>query len=394
MSHKARIEYLNAIIIRYQKSTRKEKTHILNEFCAVCGYSRSYAVRILNQRVSLIKQKRGRKSKYGEEVVRHLKALWELTGRICSKRLKFAIPIWLHHYRRYNKVSIKTSELLLEISPATIDRLLRPYKLEVKKGISTTKGSNWIKSNIPLKRLDHKAKHPGFIEADTVAHCGNSISGEYINTVTLTDIFSHWTENRAIWTKDGFAVLSCIKEIDQGLPFELWGYTADNGTEVLNKYIKRYFTKDRIGNKFTPTRGRPYKKNDQCYVEQKNFTHVRNLFGYDRLDDEALLPIMNEIYRVYWNVLLNYFTPTMKLISKKRVGSKIVKTYDPKLKTPAQRLLESEMLTNLEKRKIKDKLRSTNPILLKQKMEERLKQIQKIVDINNINRKSQLKLTS
>lgn len=388
MSHQARIEYLKAVILRYKLSTKKEKSLILNEFCAVCGYSRSYASRILNKEISPKLHKRGCKAKYGPEVIKHLIALWELTGRICSKRMKFAIPLWLPFYDQIHNLDKKTKQLLLEISPSTIDRALSKHKRTNLKGLSSTKGSSWIKQNIPLKKLGAKAYKPGFMEVDTVAHCGSSLVGSFVYSLTMTCINSDWTENRAVWTKDSKEVLSAIKELDRSLPFEMYAYSSDNGKELLNKHVKNYFENERPGEKVKPQRGRPYKKNDQCYVEQKNFTHVRNLFGYDRYDDRILVPLMNEIYRAFWNPLMNYFTPTMKLKEKKRVGSKIVKIYEKELKTPAQRLLENEYITNRDKQRIKAKLANTNPITLKKMMEERLKKIQKIIDINNINRRS------
>lgn len=384
MSIKARREYLAAIRERYQKSCKKGKTAILDEFCKICGYSRSYAIRILNSQAQPRVRKPGRKPIYNESVLVHLKALWEATGRVCSKKLKAAIPIWLKFYKPEEAISPQSRELLLRISPATIDRILYPHRKLTQKGKSTTSGSIWIKNNIPLKTLDQKIKTPGHIEADTVSHCGDNASGAFVSTLTMTDVFSAWTENRATWTKKGDGVLETIKEIDRGLPFNMCAYTADNGNEVLNKDIKDYF-QNRPEGRITPKRGRPYKKNDNCYVEQKNWTHVRSLFGYHRLDDKIFVPLMNEVYRAYWNPLQNFFMPMAKLKEKKRIGSKIVKTYK-EYKTPFQRLIESDQLSTRERRKLIDRKNGLNPFTLRREMEKKLEQIMKLADIRNKDR--------
>lgn len=380
MTIKARKEYLIAIRERYQKSTKKQKTLILNEFCEVCKYSRSYAIRILNGQVSAGRLKPGRKTTYAP-IVEHLKQLWELMGGICSKNMKAAIPLWLNYYKPFPRLTHKEVKLLKQISPATIDRLLKPYKGGCTRGLSTTSGSMWIKNNIPLKNLDSKITEPGHIESDTVSHCGNSAAGEFISTLTMTDVFSNWTENRAVWTKQGERVLGAIKAIDSVLPFDMQAYSADNGNEVLNKGVRDYFLHERAGRRFKPTRGRPYKKNDNCYVEQKNHTHVRCLFGYDRLDDQIFVVMMNEIYRVYWNPIKNFFIPMAKLKEKKRVGSKIIKIYDEP-KTPYQRLLESEYLSKGDRRRLKERFMGINPISFKRNLDKKLKIFRKAVEIH------------
>ena len=221
-----------------------------------------------------------------------------------------------------------------------------------------------LKNIIPIKSFDFKAHGPGHVEADTVAHCGTSLSGTFIWTVTFTDVYSGWTENRAIWSKHTDDVLSALIDFRQNAPFELLSFNTDNGTEFLSQNIMRYLSCDENQRKVLFTRSRAYKKNDNCHVEQKNWTHVREIFGYDRFDDEGLLPLMNEIYTEYYNVLSNFFVPQLKLVQKTRIGAKYTRKYDSPM-TPYQRLMQSPDLTVRQKETLKRKYESLNPFNLK-----------------------------
>jgi hypothetical protein len=288
-----------------------------------------------------------------------------MMDQVCSKKLKLALPLWLPHYPVQNFVK----ELLLKISPSTIDRILKPTREPLRKGLSTTRAS-LIKSRIPLKLLEGDVTIPGYVEADTVAHCGNSIAGEYANSLTVTDLCSGWTENRAAWTKAAEGITEQFKDIEDRLPFDLIGVATDNGTEFLNDTLYNYMKLREAP--INMVRRRPYKKNDNAHVEQKNWTHVRRLYGYDRFENEELIPLMNEIYRAYWNPLQNYFIPNMKLVSKERIGGRIKKKYDVP-KTPAQRLLLNEYISTAQKAKIRETFESKNPIYLKKEMDKKLK---------------------
>lgn len=362
--------YLNEIRLRYQNHTKKrEKTLILNEFCNVCRYSRKYAIRILKGQVQPRLNKPGPKRKYDETFTTHLVALWEATGRICSKKLKFAIPHWLPFYK---DSTAEINALLLKVSSSTIDRLLKPYRDGKRKGFCATSPS-LIKNKIPLKLLDEEIKYPGFIEADTVAHCGESLSGEFAWTLTMTDLFSGWTENRALWRKTSVSVVKQVGRVEKRLPFDLTGFACDNGTEFLNTDLHNYLVKNRkIPLNFV--RRRPYKKNDNAHVEQKNFTHVRQLIGYDRIDEEHLVGLMNEIYQVYFNPLQNFFIPSMKLIKKERHGSVVRKFYDEP-KTPYQRLMESGYVPKLQKKRLKEQYRQKNPFFIRRELDKKLKEL-------------------
>lgn len=373
MGIEARREYLKAIRARYQKATKGQKGAILNEFCEICGYSRKYAIRVLKLPDESRLRKPGPKPIYPAEVVRHLKVLWIATNQICSKRLKAAIPLWLVHYQD-SGLTAEHRELLLKISPATIDRLLGQFRYSQRKGLSATRSAaNLIKNRIPIQlMIGREITRPGYIEGDTVAHCGNTLAGYFINTLTMTDIFSSWTENRATWTKGQTPVLAAIKEIEKALPFAMTGFACDNGTEFLNYEMLKFFRMNRQ----TPiefVRRRPYKKNDNAHVEQKNWTHVRQLFGYDRLEDRSLLDLMNEIYRDYWNPLQNYFTPAVRLVEKTRIGGKIKKKFDQP-KTPYQRLLDCADLAPEIKEKLKATQASLNPFVLTQGLRDKLKE--------------------
>lgn len=369
----ARREYLKAIWERYRNAGKSQKRHILDEFCANCGYSRKYAIRILNGRTSNRIHRSGPKPSYLDCLV-DLEQIWDLMGQINSKKMKAAMPLWLP----YLGVTDRVRDLLLRISPSTIDRLLRPLRTRVLgKGLSTTRSVGWVKSKIPIKLLDGEVRIPGYMEADTVAHCGNSIAGEYANSLTMTDLFSSWTEVRASWTKNSKGLVQQGRSIEEKIPFTLVGVASDNGSEFMNSVFYSWLRQREVPVNFV--RRRAYKKNDNAHVEQKNWTHVRQLFGYERLDDERLVPLMNEIYQAYWCPLWNLFTPVMKLQAKERFGGSIKKYYDQP-KTPAQRLLECPLVSDADKAKIKEMLSSKNPVDLKRRLDQKLKEFFELVD--------------
>jgi hypothetical protein len=248
-----------------------------------------------------------------------------------------------------------------------------------RRGRSSTEPS-LIKNKIPIELLDHEVKEPGFIEADTVAHCGVSLAGEFINTITMTDIYSGWTENRAMWKKESQTVLDAIRSIEMALPFEVRGFASDNGNEFLNHDLHSYFF-DRK-NRVHFVRRRPYQKNDNAHVEQKNWTHVRELFGYERFEALGEVDRMNEIYERLWNPLWNYFTPVMKLKSKTRAGGKIIKVYD-EIKTPYQRLIDSGVLKDWQVATLQENLKRLNPFTLKKELDNKLKWFMRLVEIRN-----------
>lgn len=365
MPIEARREYLKAIKVRYQKATRKEKRLILNEFCQVCEYNRKHAIVVLNASSDLKekRQKPGRPSKYDEEFAVNLKQVWESTGRICSKKLKYAIPIWINFFD-FNAVQKK---LLLNIGSSSIDRVLKQFRMQ--KGLCATRPS-LFRHKIPIALIDGYVSEPGHIEADTVAHCGNNLVGDFINTLTMTDLATGWTENRALWGKTGVATVAGIKDVEESLPFYMKGFASDNGSEFLNVDLEKYLLERK--KKVHWVRRRPYKKNDAAHVEQKNWTHVRELFGYDRFENIYLRNMMDDIYKNYWNPLQNYFIPVFKLYSKERIGGKVKKVYDIP-QSPYQRLMTGGYIEEIQAYNLKKKMELLNPIQLKNELEQKLK---------------------
>jgi len=304
-----------------------------------------------------------------------LKRIWITANLPCSKRLRAIIPLWLPGYiKTYGPISQKTAAALLHISPSSIDRILKPVRARyTKHGRATTKPGTLLRAHIPIKTNQWDESRPGYLEADTVAHCGGSTEGIYANTVDCVDIATGWTEQRAVWGKNYQDVINQIKDIEQSLPFPILGFDTDNGSEFLNYHLLRYLTENRI-RPVQFTRSRAYKKDDNAHIEQKNWTHVRQWLGYDRLDSPHIVPLMNELYTTEWRLFLNFFCPSVKLIEKKRVASKTVKRYD-KPKTPYQRVLESPEISAETKRALKEQYKTLNPFELRKALEEKLKKI-------------------
>ena len=374
MSHLVKRQYLMAIYDRYQKAPKTEKSRILDEFCAVCNYSRKVAIRLLGTPVhpSSI-HNRGRKAKYSGPPIEALRDIWCLTGRICAKRLKEAMPEWLEFYlRRPNTLQAAEVQMLKEMSISTIDRKLGVFRKQENKGKSTTRRSNWwFRSHVPIQAGNEGITGPGFVQSDTVAHCGNSIGGSYAHTLTATDVFTTWTESRAIWTKASLGVQEGFLSFEETFPFPLQFVKTDSGTEFMNDRVYSFLLIREFP--IQMLRSRPYQKDDQCYVEQKNFQHARSVFGYVRLDHPDLIAKMNEIYIEYWNPLQNFFIPTMKIFSKERVNAKIKKKYG-KAKTPYQRVMESDSVTETQKDLLRKRKEALNPIELRTQVEIKLKE--------------------
>lgn len=376
MGKNERQAYLKAIRSRYQRARRRAKALILDEFCAVCGYHRKYAIRLLSQTGRRSKARKvGRPATYASAaLLTILKRIWFAADQMCSKKLKAALPLWLPSYEMaYQPLPADLRAQLLAMSPATIDRLLKPVRARTgRKGLCGTRPGSLLKQQIPIRTGYWDISQPGFMEADTVAHCGNSLVGDFAWSLTLTDILSCWTEIRATWGKGAEGVCTQVEAIESQLPFALLGFDCDNGSEFLNHHLLRYFS-DRP-QEVAFTRSRPYRKNDNAHVEQKNWTHVRQLFGYDRIADPGLIPLMNDLYAKEWSLYQNHFCPNMKLVEKQRINARYKKKYDAP-KTPYQRLLDSEHITDDAKQQLHDIHETLNPFILKQAIERKLQQI-------------------
>jgi hypothetical protein len=372
------MECVESIHLRYKRAARKEKTAILNEFCATCGYHRKHAIRLLRKFKRFTRpkpKKRGAPSKYDKpSITEPLKRIWLAANLPCSKRLKVIISLWMPGYaKEYGALPLDVIKALCRISPPTIDRILKPLRKKYRlKGRCTTKPGTLLRKQIPVKTNQWDESKPGFIEADTLAHCGESTEGDYVNTVDAVDIATGWTEQRAVWCKGDIGVLASIKEIESSMPFPILGFDSDNGSEFLNHHLLRHFA-DRL-KPVQFTRSRPYHKDDNAHVEQKNWTHVRQWFGYHRLDKRKIVDMMNDLYRNEWKLYHNFFQPSTKLIEKKVIASKVFKRYDSP-KTPYERTLESKHVDPRVKRLLKEQFETLNPFQLRKAIEAKLKRI-------------------
>lgn len=385
MELRFKMNYLKQIYHRYHKSKTSEKTRMLDEFCKVCGYVRKYAIRKLNAPLSddttpKPTKHRNREKKYLSQTISLLELLLESTNYLCSVRLHAAIPIWLPHLKKLYPIPIEIEKQLLSISPSTIERRLRNKKYILKRKIyGTTKPGYLLKHQIPIKTDSWNVKEPGFTETDLVSHSGDSADGDFIHSCNLTDIKTTWTETRAIMGKGQFAAQQAIDDIKTSLPFNLLGIDSDNGSEFINYHLYKYCA----DNKIQFTRSRPYKKDDNAHIEQKNWTHVRKIFGYVRYDSDEALEAMNNLYRYELRIMQNLFLPSQKLLKKKRVGSKYVKVYD-KPQTPLQRVCVCKS-KNIDKNKLNKLVaafNSINPFELNRIIDSKINKIHKMASLS------------
>lgn len=378
MSPRSKHEYLEAIHLRYKRASLKEKTAILDEFCSSCGYHRKHAIRLLNNFRRFTKPKpkrRGKPSKYNKPLILEpLKRIWLTANLPCSKRLKVILPLWLKSYaEEFGGLPLDTVKALLRISAPTIDRLLKPVRVKYRgRGRTTTKPGTLLRKQIPIKTDQWDEHRPGFLEADTVAHCGESLLGDFAYTIDFVDIATGWTEQRAVWGKGEVGVVEQIKNVESNLPFPLLGFDSDNGCEFLNYHLVRHFAQR--DNPVQFTRSRPYHKDDNAHAEQKNWTHVRQWLGYHRLDKPRVVTLMNDLYTKEWRLYHNFFLPSVKLLEKKLVAGKAIKRYDTP-KTPYQRLLESPYVAASVKRSLKEQFETLNSFVLRKAMDRKLKAI-------------------
>ena len=379
MGPKAKREYADDLRPRYKKATKSEKKYMLDEFSTTCQYNRKYAIRLLNALRKMPRGTfhRGRKKQYtGPEILEVLRFIWVKTNLPCSKRLKAILSLWLPYYPY--EIPEEVFDALLKISPATIDRLMKPERAKYqKKGLTFTKPGTLIKKHIPIKTNQWDETRPGFLEVDSVAHCGTSGAGSFAFTINCVDIATTWTEQRAVWGKGERGVLNAMKNIEQSLPFELLGFDCDNGSEFLNWHLVKHYLKRKKPIQFT--RARAYHKNDNAHIEEKNWTHIRQYLGYQRFDKMELVDMLNDLYTKEWRLYFNFFMPSVKLVAKYREGSKIIKKYDPP-QTPLQRVLDSDQVGDEKKTQLTDLFNTLNPFDLQEQMSAKIKTILKKVN--------------
>ncbi len=369
------------MVNRYKRATQLQKPKILDEFCRVTGCHRKHAIRKLNhfKPNTRPKSKIGRPPLYRSAgLMEVLRKIWLAANLPCGKRLEPILELWLPSYiKTYGPINPQVADDLKNISASSIDRLFKPVRPKFKKrGHCTTKSGTLLRKHIPIQVDQWDQSRPGFIESDTVHHCGESMAGQYVLTVNYDDIYSGWTEQRAVWGKGTLAVVHQTRNVERSLPFSLLGFDSDNGFEFINKRLFDYFTKRSYPVQFT--RSRPYHTQDNAHIEQKNYTHVRLWLGYDRFENPQLVPMLNDLYTSEWRLFHNFFCPSVKLIEKKRVGSKIIKRYDPP-KTPYQRLIGSDHLDLKIKKLLKEQFESLNPFELRAAMEKKIDNILKLV---------------
>jgi len=379
MSLKSKRELIEVVQSRYLKASKFEKQKMLDEFTFATGYHRKHAVRVLKNQVQVQNHLKGKtktyKAIYRGEVVLALEQIWEIYGHICSKRLQPFLPEAIKVLERCKEIELSkdTKELLLKISSASIDRCLRPVRIKAPHGLSTTKPGSLLKNLIPVRTFtEWDEERPGFMEIDLVAHCGNTTEGQYLNTLTCTDISTGWTDVTALPHRSQEAVSDAIHRMRQRLPFPLLGIDSDNGSEFINDLLYRYC----LDQKITFTRSRPYKKNDQAHVEQKNWSVVRHTVGYDRWETEQELALLESIYddlRLY----INFFQPSVKLIAKERIGNQTVKRYDP-AKTPYQRVIERKDISVEAKARLANIYVQLNPAELRRQIDQKVAKLWKI----------------
>jgi hypothetical protein len=379
MGGKSRWDYLKAIYSRYKKVSKPLRARILDEFCQVCGYNRKYAIRLLNGPAPQKPEtttRQGRRPTYGAKVIVSLTVIWEAAGYPCSARLKALLSLWLPWASKRLAISEQVQKQLLAISPATIDRRLQTKKRQLKRRLyGRTKPGTLLKHHIPIKTDSWDVKTPGFTETDLVSHSGNSEKGEFIHSLNVTDIHTTWVETRAVMGKGQTGVLDAMKQIEQALPFKLLGIDSDNGSEFINYHLKAFCDQKQI--QFT--RGRPYKKDDNAHIEQKNWTHVRKVLGYLRYDSPQALDAINDLYRHELRILQNLFLPSMKLSEKVRVGSKLKRRYDKPL-TPLDRLLACPQAHPAKLQELKKLRAATDPFMLAKTIEQKLERIYQLAN--------------
>jgi hypothetical protein len=377
-------EYLIELKKKYRKAKKKKKGQLLDDFCDFTGHNRKYAMDLLNQPVkSIWKHPKARPKIYNQAVINALLRLWDAADFICGERLHPYIPELLECLLNCNEivVSNETKIKLFKISLGTVKKILTHQKRKTHIKIKgTTKPGTLLKHQIAIRYGPWEEVDPGWCETDTVAHCNDDVSGEFIYSLNLIDISSGWSEQGAIWGKGERATVGQMDKLRTRLPFPLLGLDPDNGSEFINWHMHKYCKIKNI----TLTRSRPYKKNDNAHIEQKNWTAVRQLVGYDRLEKREQLKILNDLYANSWRYYVNFFQPMMKLkekIKDTKTGKTQKKYYEAK--TPYRRLLEHPKISNEIKEMIQSEYNKLNPFKLKAEIKRKIAELRRTLKSDN-----------
>ncbi len=366
-------EYAASLAPRYRAARRREKGRILDEFCKTTGQHRKAAIRLLGGVRRLKTRRKPRERRYGREVAEALKRLWEVGDQMCGKLLKGAIPELLEALERHGEmgVSREVRSALLAVSPATIDRLLKPYRRRDGRQPRRASGASpALRNEVPVRTWSEwGGAEPGSLQADLVLHCGESTDGFYLTTLTAVDVASGWTELQAVWGMGQSRVGAALHQLKLRLPFNLRELHSDNGGEFINHLLVPWCRRQEIAF----TRGRPYKKNDQAYVEQKNWVAVRRHVGHDRYNSKLAQATLQQLYMLL-RLQVNFFRPVRKLVAKERQGARTLKHYDEPL-TPYKRLLASGALDDARRDALLNQYQNLNPAALQRKIESTLRRL-------------------
>lgn len=372
-------EYAAALRPRYRAARRRDKKRILDEFCQTTGWHRKAAIRLLNEESRPKAARRGRPWKYGGEVMEPLRQIWEVGDRMCGKLLKAAMPDLIRALERHGelKLTIECRELLLHMSASTIDRLLKRRSKRLSDLLPKHKASatQSLKAEVPVRTWSEWADvKPGELQADLVLHCGESLEGFYLSTLSTVDVASGWSERQVIWGHGKERVAGGMHYIQNRLPFTLRTLHTDNGSEFINRGLIDWCKRHDVGF----SRGRPYKKNDQAWVEQRNWQSVRRLVGYGRYNSKRAYELMLKLYPLL-DLQMNFFRPLRKLVAKERQGAQVVKRYDEP-RTPYQRLVAVGSLTAERQVKIDEQLEALNPAEVQRHIERLLRELWRLAD--------------
>lgn len=374
MAQQSKREYLESIYVRYRQSGRAEKQRILDEFMRVCGYHRKYAIGLLNRPLSRPRPRRRpcRASLYSEAVIDRLAQLWAASGYLCAVRLKAALPQWVPWLRQRVSLTPAQERQLLAISPRQLERRLQPRKAGLKRTLyGTTRPGSLLKHQIPIKTEQWDVTQPGYLEIDLVSHSGASALGECLYTLDAVDIQTGWVERQAVRGKGRHGIVAALRGIASRLPFALRGIDSDNGSEFINDQLWAFCQAAQPPIQFT--RSRPYKKDDNAHIEQKNWTHVRKLVGWERYDSPEALAALQRLYGDL-RLFQNLFQPSMKLVRKVRHGSRLRRHYD-RPQTPGARLLMSAAGDPAKVAAVHRLLARTDPFILSARIDAQLEQL-------------------
>jgi hypothetical protein len=371
MARQSKREYLRSIHERYRRARRAEKTAMLEEFCNVCGYNRKYAIWLLQRPLSkAVRRRSARSATYCQATITTLAKVWEASGHLCSQRLKAALPQWLPWVKKHFAISKELEKELLGISARQMDRRLLPTKRTAKRRLyGSTRPGCLLKHMIPIKTEHWDVTLPGYLEIDLVSHSGASAAGEFLYTLDCVDIATGWVERQAVMGKGQHGIVEALKQIEQRLPFRLRGIDSDNGSEFINAHLFNFCQQRPKDQSVQFTRSRPYKKDDNAHVEQKNWTHVRKLLGWQRYDTAEALQRINSLYEQL-RIFQNLFQPSMKLSHKIRKGSRVMRRYDQPA-TPLQRALQSSEQTP-PIQALKARAKNTDPFELSRQIDQQL----------------------